>query len=539
MNKKKKVYMLLAMLCMCMFAFGACSSKEQNTEGEGTQTATDEAEKVVTLALADPRDISLLDAAYGAGDNLYQELIYEPLVVFGEGGTLEPGLAKSWDISEDGKEYTFYLQEGVKFSDGTDFNADAVLFTTDRWAASTTTSLSVFQNLSKVEKIDDYTVKMIFEESYYPYLIELSYPRPTRMMSPTAVEPAGDVAGEFVFPIGTGRWMVESHDDSGSVLVPNPHYRGEAPNIDKIEIKAVSDAQARLLAIQSGEVDFLFSPINVELLPVIEGDEALEVMETPGTSGYFLMFNEESAQLQDVLVRRAINYAVNNEGIVKDLLDGHGVAAGGVLPTTNPYITPENNVGYEYDVEKAKALLEEAGYQDLDGDGVVEKDGEPLMLDFVFQSAEFPDWKPLCEYLEAQLRQVGVGINLEMREVNAYYDAIWTNRDYDLIIYRTYADSWNPHGFLKGIFYKPEEGNAIGWYDERINTALDNALASTDEDKRQAYYDEIMKIMYEEAVSVPLYYPQSLYAYNARLTNLEEAATSYEVVKWEKLDIVE
>jgi peptide/nickel transport system substrate-binding protein len=269
----------------------------------------------------------------------------------------------------------------------------------------------------------------------------------------------------------------------------------------------------------------------------VEASSDMDILELPGTNSYYLILNYENPALQDLRVRQAINCAINRESIVNNLLDGHGIPATGLLPDTNPYVTPENNLGYGYDPEKAKSLLAAAGYADSDGDGILEKGGQPLALDFVFQNAEYPDWKPLCEYLETQLRAVGIRADLKMMDVTAYYDAIWTSRNYGLVIYRTYADSWNPHGFLAGVFYQSEKGKSVCWNDDQLDRLLDSALTSVDEAERQDLYDQYFRRMYEEAVCVPLYYPQSLYVYNKRLVNLEPAATSYEIIKWEKLDV--
>ncbi len=524
-NSVKKAVSLLLVLLL-IFGITGCGNSSENQENKDSKT--------VVVGVADLREIGMLDALYGAGDILHQELIYEPLVVFGENGKIQPGLAEDWKISADGKEYTFYLQKGVKFSDGSDFNADAVLFNVDRWnGASSTATLDVVNNLVKAEKINDYEVKMTFSKSYYPYLTELSYPRPLRMMSPNSV----DDKGEFTKPIGTGRWMVESYDKNESILVANPHYNGEKAQIEKIVVKLITDPQARLMAMESGEVDFLAAPVSSENISAIEKADKLSVLEADGTATYHFMMNYENPILQDINVRKAINYAIDKDSIVTNLLDGHAEAAKGLFSEKNPYVTAENNLGYEFSTEKAQKLLKEAGYADSDGDGILEKDGASLRLNLVFQSEEFPDWKPVCEYIASELKKVGIEINLKLQETNAYYDSIWTTRDFDLIMYRTYADSWNPNGFLSSLYYPPKDGKSVAWNDAELNALLEEVLASTEEAQRQQLYDKIFKRMYDEAMCVPLYYPQNLYVYNDRLGNLELAPTSYELLKWEKIQI--
>ncbi len=539
MRTKHVVKVGTILFVILFLALSGCTDKSGTSEKREQIAATQE--KVVTIAISGRNRLLNFDAVIASEDMIPYELMYEPLVKYGQNGEYEPGLAEKWDISEDGKTYIFHLRQGVKFADGTDFNADAVLFNITRWQGkSATSSLSVANELTDITKLDDYTVKMVFTKSYYPFLTELSYPRPCRMLSPGAVATSGDSKASFVKPIGTGPWMLESNEDGvESVFVPNPYYYGEKPKVDKLVLKVISDPQSRVMALQSGEIDFSDGDIPVESLPVIKATQSLDILKRKGTKSYYLMFNQDNQMLLDMNVRRALNYAIDKESIVTNLFDGSGAAASGIFPTTVSYVTQENNKGYAYNLSKAKELLAASGYADSDGDGIVEKNGEPLTFQLVFQNREYAEWKPLCEFVQAGLKKAGIGIELQLFEVNAYYDAIWKNKDFDLIIYRTYEDSWNPHGFLTSLFYQPEGGKAVGWYDQMLNSYLDEVLATVDESIRQQEYDQIFGLMHDQAMCAPLYYPEIQYVYNKRLTGIESAPTSYEVIEWDRLDINE
>ena len=535
MKLKKPLSLALALLLL--FALAACGSggeKESSAPASSGQN-TAAKEKVITVLVSDKLIPDTSDTILSSNAKILYETIYEPLLRYNEQGQPEPCLAESYDVSEDGTKYTFHLRRDVKFSDGTPFNADNVLWNTQRWFDSDCRK-SFSSALLDVSKVDDYTVEFTFAEACYPCLIEITYPRPFRFTNENALNDKG----EFENMIGTGPWMIESYESEVEVvLVPNPNYWGEKPKVDKMILRQVTDGQARVMALQSGDADISISDLPSESRLVINADSKLKTISEMGTMTFYLIINYDVPVLQDVKLRQALNYAANKDGIVKDLLDGDGTAATGIFSSKVPYVNEANSKGYPYSLDKAKALLAEAGYTDTDGDGIVGKDGQPLTLRLVFQSEEFANWKTICEYLQSEYKKAGIKIDLVDLEYAAYYDAIWTTRDYDLIIYRTYSDSWNPHGFLKGLFYTPAGGVGVGWSDERINAGIDKVLASTDLAERQALYDEILGLINDEAVCVPLYYPNRSYTYNTRLTGVEAAPTKYEAILWTKIDVTD
>ena len=495
-----------------------------------------EGEKVVTAMTSDDLTPEICDPTKSSSDFRLYEMIYDPLVRYGEHGEIKPALAESWDISKDGTTYTFHLRKDVKFSDGTVFNADNVIWNYNRWVEQDVTG-NFSAKLENVTKVDDYTVEFKFAEPCYTLLIEFSYPRPFRF----TCESAMDEDGEFCQEVGTGMWMIDSYESGQEVvLVPNPNYYGEKPNIDKVVLKQVVDGDARVMALQSGDVDLNLQDIPSESFSIIQADKNLSIEQKVSTLSYYLIENYDTPALQDINVRQALNYATNKESIVNDLLDGYGNPATGLLSPTVPYVTEENSKGYPYDADKAKELLKEAGYEDTDGDGIVEKDGEPLTLRLVFQTEEYASWKSLCEFLKSEYEKIGVGIELVEEESAAYYDSIWTTRDYDLCIYRSYQDSWMPHGFLKGMFYAPDGAKAVNWYDEELSNDIGEVLKTQDEEERTALYDKILTRINDQAVTIPLYYPNCDYIYNnTRLKNVELAPTAYESVNWATMDVVE
>jgi len=538
------------LLVIVVLISGCSNSNNSNSTARANNTANNEAaqgseaqDKTVTVAISSDAGIDRLDAGAYDGSMNVHAMIYEGLVEYGEKGEILPSLAESWDISEDGKVYTFHLRHDVKFSDGTEFNADAVKFSFERWIKDPANSLNVATAMQSLVVVDEHTITMTFNKAYYPFLTELSFARPVRIISPSAVEPAGDITGKFIKAIGTGAWMAESYKtDQEAILVRNPNYWGEMPKLSKIILKVIPDPQSRVLALQAGDIDIAggqMGKIPVESVPVIEADSSLTLQKAQGTNSHFMIFNYKTPALQDLNVRKAINLAINKKSIVEDLMDGIGSEAQGLFPLTVPYVTESNNTWYGFNPLEAKQLLAAAGYTDSDGDGIVQKDGAQLELNFVLQQAEYPEWKSISELVQSELKEIGIGVNLQVLEPNAYYDALWTSKAYDLIMYRTYDDAYNPHAFLLSLFHKTADASAVVWSDPGLESLIDTAVGTTDIQERQTAYDSIFSKLYQEAMFAAIYFPDDILAVNNRVTGFKPGYSTFKPVFWNLLDIGE
>jgi peptide/nickel transport system substrate-binding protein len=531
MNRRKKGLRYLGSLWIVMIILTTLVVKEVAAQQE--------------IQVAIPQDFAkdALDAASYQGPIMAYELIYEPLVHYGEHGQILPALAESWDISPDGKVYTFHLRQDVVFSDGTPFDAEAAKFSLLRWQKKHN-AITASRAMEAIDIVDSHTIKISYSVSFYPILTEFSYPRPVRFLSPSVVEPAGDPEGKFAAPIGTGPWMVQDYvKDQRAILVKNPSYWGEQSKLDRMVLKVIPDAQTRIMALQSGEVDVIGAAggnVPLESLPILENDPNITVYRTLSTQSFFLIFKYDKAPFRDIRVRKAVSYAINKASIVADLFDGVGQPAQGLFPPTVAYVTDQNSLSYPYDPEKAKEMLAQAGWNDHDGDGIVEQEGHPLELSLVFQVEEYPSWKPICEVIQSDLAEIGMHVNLILLERAAYYDRLWKTGEYDLILYRTYQDSWNPHGFLASLFQADsKEGKpAIAYGTEKLDSLINQVLAANGHpDERQTLYDQIFTLLYEEAACVPIYYPERIVAIQSRFKGFEFAPTTYKEVEWQRLSL--
>ncbi len=536
--KKQLIPVITAALCLSV-SLSACGSSASSAASSSANENGNKSDKELTVAIYRDGDFDELDAATYNGPHFIYKMLYDGLTEDGGNGKIEPALATSWDISEDGKTYTFHLRKGVKFSDGTDFNADAVIFNMKRWLNNDRHATLSATYVDSMEAVDDHTVKIVYKDVAYPILTELTYPRPVRFLSPSTIKD-----GNFTKPVGTGPWMLESYTkDSEFTLVPNPYYWGEKPKIQRLRFKVITDAQARVLALQSGEVDMvggdLVGKIPMESLTELKKNNAFQVFTKGTMCSHFISFNQNNPIFQDKNVRLAMNYAVDKKAIAEKLFENNGLEAKSLYQRGVPYTTEENNYGYSYDKEKAKQLLAQAGYADSDGDGILEKDGKKLELKLLLSTDEFPEWKPLSEFLQSEYAEVGMKLDLNILDKNGYDDSATNTRDFDLMLMRTSSDSWVPHGSLRELFYNlPKHDYAKAWTDDSLKFMIADALSDMDEKDRQEKYDKVFSYISEEALTIPVYYPISAFAVNPqKVTGFEIGVNNYAPVKWERLDV--
>lgn len=551
MTKFKKTIALIAALCLLIGMLAACTSSDaestdavKTTAEPSAEPTSDAADKEITIALYRDGAIDTLDAATYNGPHVLYKMIYEGFVEDGGNGTILPQLATSWDISEDGKTYTFHLREGVKFSDGTDFNADAVIFNLNRWMNNDRHASLTCYKAESYEALDEYTVRIVFAESTYSILTELTYPRPNRFLAPSCVEDNGEVMGNFKWPVGTGQWMVEEYiPDEQVTLVPNPYYWGEKPALERIIFKVIPSGEARIMALESGEVDIiggeLLGKITSAGYSVLENDGVYELYAASEMCAHYMNFSQDNGLFQDVRVRQAVNYAIDNETLAATLLTGIGTAAKGLYNVeTVPYVTEQNSPGYAYDLDLARSLIAEAGLQDSDGDGFLDKDGVNYELSLVITTEEFPEWSEVAQFIQSSLAQIGLKVNIRTVDTNAYNEIQMTTLDYDLIFQRTSSASWVPHNDMTIMFTQLSvaQGHARVWYDAQLVENIWSALRSQDEAERQKYYDLVFGQIQDEALLVPLYYPTVTFAVNPEIVSSFEIGTNnYAPVQWTTL----
>lgn len=452
--------------------------------------------------------------------------VYDPLVWLTPDGEFVPGLAKDWNVSEDGLVYTFHLRQDVKFHDGTPFNAEAVRFSLDRVADPETKSRKARGMLGPYDHtavVDDYTAKVHFKEPYAPFLTSLSTVY-LAMVSPKAVEKWGD---EYQFhQVGTGPFIFEEYVPKDHLtLTRNPDYDW-APSLfdhegpaylEEITFRFYTDSATRVLALESGEADVM-GEIPPQDAGRLEGSEdyALFPVSIPGEPLQFYM-NTQRAPLDDLRVRQALLYAIDRQAIVETVFKEYSPVAYG--PLTRPTFAYDSSVegGYAYDPQQAIALLEEAGWTDSDGDGVRDRDGQPLRLETILMG-----WGYLPEVgqmLQDQLKQVGVGMDSrQMTFSNAIGDV--GEGKYHLA---PFLFSYSDPDILRTSFHSSNIEGGFNWSkfgDEQLDAWLEEGNQTLEESARKEIYAQIQQYIMDQALILPIRDYVNLNAASAQVQGL-------------------
>lgn len=324
------------------------------------KSAGEDGKKVLVYARG--ADATALDPAYIEDGESAKVItnVYDTLVGFKPGTTeIVPALATEWTISADGTEYTFKLRQGVKFHDGTPFNADAVVFSHGRQLADKATEDMpyagfTFDGVKSVEKVDDYTVRYTLARPNSPFLLNLAMGLAAPIVSPKAKNPKQQ-------PVGTGPFIFEKWDaDQQIVLRANPNYWGGAPKVDRVIFKVTKDNIVRQQELQSGAVDIIdgVDPASIEAL---QGDANVNLMSQPGMNINYLAFRTDRPPFDNPDLRKAISMAINVPEIVRALYGDIAVPATSFMP--EGLLGYASDVGvYGYNPEEAKKILDRLGY---------------------------------------------------------------------------------------------------------------------------------------------------------------------------------
>ncbi|RWN58362.1 ABC transporter substrate-binding protein [Mesorhizobium sp.] len=462
---------------------------------------------VIGITLEPPHLDPTAGAAAAIDEVLYAN-VFEGLTRIGPNGEVLPALAESWTVSDDGKVYTFKLHSGVKFHDGTDFNADDVKFSLDRARAdnSVNAQKGLFAAIDTVEMVDPATVRITLKNPQSSFLYNMGWGDAVIVAPETA-----DTNKEK--PVGTGPFKFQNWAKGSSItLIKSEAYWGAPVSLDKAEFRIVTDAAAAVPALLSGDVQ-AFPFFDPDSVAQIQGDPRFKVVIGATEGETILSMNNKKPPFDRLQVRQAISFALDRKAIIDGASAGLGVPIGSHMSPANKAYVDLTGL-YPHNVEKARELLKEAGLEN----------GFKATL-----KLPPPPYARLGgEIIASQLRDVGIDLQIVPVEWAQWLDQVFTRKDYDLTI----VSHTEPNDI--DIYSRKD------YYFNYDNPTFDKIIAdlnlTSDEAKRMTLLGEAQKILADDAVVGFLYELPKVGVWDAKLEGFWEnapiQANDLTKVKW-------
>ncbi|SDC70156.1 glutathione ABC transporter substrate-binding protein [Shouchella lonarensis] len=503
---KKSVYGVCALALAVGLA--ACSSEPtddgKKKEGEGNGAAgSGEGGDLVIAMMSAPVNLD----PHGVGDvasSQIQDLIYERLIQFDENRELEPVLAKDW--KEEGNKLTFELQEGIKFHDGEDFNAEVVKKNIERIKDEDLASQRafLFEKVSEINVLGDYEIEFVTEEPFVPLVYSFAHSGGS-MISPASIDADYEAieAGAKPYtkvsekPAGTGYFKYDSGVAGSSeiVLKKNEDYRDGPPKLDSVTFKHVKEASTRLAEVESGN-SHIADSVEVSLLNQLDNMQGAHLSVTDGIAGSYYGFNAKKKPFDNPDVRRAIAMAIDNKVIVDNIWNGQAILPTGPIPP-GVFGYDESIQPLPYDPEKAKELLDKAGVKDLS---------------FSITTNDNPQRKATAEYMQSELGKLGINVEVKEQEWATFLEAT-ANGEHDMFILGWGAATGDGDYALEPLFHTDRQGapgNRSFYSNTELDEILDQAAREEDEKVRLDLYKKAQEIVIEDAPVVYTNYTKYL-----------------------------
>lgn len=537
MTKGKSLRSICLLICLSIAVLGisGCSSSNGTETKSSTGTVTSATQAVPDgrsansdIIAATDQDLITLDPhdATKTMDGAVQRMIMDGFFGFDSEMNVVNMLATGYEANEDATEFIIPLRKGVSFTDGTAWNAEAAKTNLDRMADQ---SLGLKRNglftmIDTTEILDEYTIKITLKYSFGAFVNTLAHPAGA-MISPVQIKAGKEACASN--PVGTGQYkFVEWRPGESWKLELNEEWwgysaelNGGTPLVDpkagfsSITFKPVTESATRVAMIQSGDVDYIF-PVPAESYQVLEADSNVNVYGDESITMYYVYMNTQKAALSDLRVRQALNYAINKEAYVAVVYNGLASPAASYMSPAVQFYAEQP--AYEYDVEKAKKLLAEAGY----GDGLTLK-GLTTNTSTSIKYAEF---------VQQQLAMVGITVTIEPLETGTFSEQVnnhtggGSSAPYDIVFYGWSPSTGDADWVLRAIFSStlaPPNGSAYSYFEnEEFEQAIQDGLNSANLEVRANAYARAQQILWEQCPAVPMGSVYNTYATSSRISNV-------------------
>jgi peptide/nickel transport system substrate-binding protein len=444
--------------------------------------------------------------------------IYRNLVTFDPNLKIIPDLAEKWERSEDDLTWTFHLRQGVTFHDGTPFNAQAVEAHIKRIQDPATASpnANLWTHITGVTVVDDNTIQLKTEKPFGPMLNYLAHGS-GGIESPSAVKEYGEAYPQH--PTGTGPYQLDNFSPGTQLVLKRfDKFYGDPPKLDKITMRATPEVGSRVLAEQSGDAD-LANDVAPEDADGLANSDNTQLLRQKGLRTFWMEFNLNRDIFKDVKVRQALNYAVNKQSIVDNLFLKYAtVLDSPAAPTIQGHTAAGS---YPYDPDKAKQMLQEAGWTPGDK-GILQKDGVSMKFTINTAEGEYPKDIQVVEAVQADLKAVGCDVEIWKVEAAARWDYLRLPPDeakYDMLIFGFNPSNGDLGYHLNSLFRantdpskKPDVWNLMWYSNPQVDDLLNQADHAVDETKRYDLLGQAQKLIWDDAPMIWLYTPDLLAA---------------------------
>lgn len=497
---------IMAVLMLVVMLAGCGGQSQPTTQKQTAPAPAKEPEQVLLTSV--PEDPNSLDPhkTSMASASAIMSLIYDRLVYIGDDKLPHPQLAESWQIKDGGKTVVFKIRQGVKFHDGTDLDAEAVAFTFNRLIDPKTAAPAKgwIGPLEKVEATGKYEATFRFSKPYAPLFTQLSTSY-MGIISPTAVKKYGDQFGRN--PVGSGPMKFESWDPANQIVLSrNENYKSWRQDVKntgpwhlkKMVYKIVPEAGTRLAALEKGELHVTGAP--PEEIPRLEKDNRFKVIAWKEATNFtFLEFNRKKPPFDDVRVRKAIGYAIDNKAILQGAISGLATENYNPMPVGvaghDPAIGKE--YGFKYDVETAKKLLAEAGWKDTNKDGILDKGGQPFRVKL--WTYNLSNVTKSCEIIKEYLKAVGIDAQIEIMETGTLIGKLPEGQHHFNIMRWTWPDPV----ILSLLFKSP--GWTKMYSNKEVDAILEKCDTTLDPSERLKYVKEAQIALLKDAAIIPIF----------------------------------
>lgn len=524
--KKAPVTLFLSSLALAAAVTGCSKSSDTG--------AAAKSEAKTVLEYASTKDVRDINPHLYLGEMAAQAMVFDSLVRVLPGGKIVPALAESWEISPDGRVYTFHLRPGVRYTDGAPFDAasvkmniDAILENKSRHAW-----LDLINEIESNEAVDTLTWRLTLRHPYFPTLIELGVPRPFRFISPRCMK-NGSTKDGVTCLAGTGPWVLAEHKrDQYALFKVNPDYYGDKPAIPAVRWNVLPDPQTMLMALEKGGIDLIYGndgdQLTSEAFDKLRADPKFSVHLSDPIASRAVLVNTAAPLTKDLALREALSYAVNREAVIKGVLNGMEEPAVTLFARSVPYCDVDLKTR-PYNPERAKEILESNGWK-TGGDGIRVKDGRRCTLAFYFNTQNTQE-KRIALAVQADLAAMGIDVQVIGEEKQMFLDRQRTGK-FDLQYALSWGAPYDPQSYLSSwrtpahADFRAQEGLPDK---KEIDKTIGLLMTEADQARRRAMVAGIITRMADEAVYIPISFARIKAVSRANIEGVGFAASQYEI----------